>query len=144
MRNAGPMSREAIEAALERELARSRSGQRLLRVEAVEPLFARVRSVGEALPAGPGAHAPASDMTGLADYALRAAILASIGPGVHAVATNLSLHFIGEPPQSTLLAEARLLKLGKRLAVGEVAVRSEVQDGVVCHASGTYAIAQPG
>jgi acyl-coenzyme A thioesterase PaaI-like protein len=39
-----------------------------------------------------------------------------------------------------LVAECRLLKLGKRLAVGEVAIRSDGMDDVVAHATSTYSI----
>jgi acyl-coenzyme A thioesterase PaaI-like protein len=38
------------------------------------------------------------------------------------------------------LAEARLLKLGKRLAVGEVGIRSDGQDDLVAHVTSTYSI----
>jgi len=44
--------------------------------------------------------------------------------------------------QRDLLAEARLLKLGKRLAVAEVAIRSEGEDELVAHATATYSIPQ--
>ncbi|MFL5205220.1 MAG: PaaI family thioesterase, partial [Microvirga sp.] len=39
-----------------------------------------------------------------------------------------------------LFADCRLLKLGKRLAVGEVSITSEGSSEVVCHATGTYSI----
>jgi acyl-coenzyme A thioesterase PaaI-like protein len=45
-----------------------------------------------------------------------------------------------KPAQRALIAECRLLKLGRRLAVGEVAIRSQGEDEIVCHATGTYAI----
>jgi acyl-coenzyme A thioesterase PaaI-like protein len=38
------------------------------------------------------------------------------------------------------LAQARLIKLGKRLAVGEIAIRSAGADDLVAHATATYAI----
>jgi acyl-coenzyme A thioesterase PaaI-like protein len=38
------------------------------------------------------------------------------------------------------LAEARLIKLGKRLAVGEVWIRSEGEDDPVAHVTATYSI----
>jgi len=39
-----------------------------------------------------------------------------------------------------MIADCRLLKLGKRLAVGEVALRSEGEDELVAHVTGTYSI----
>ena len=76
----------------------------------------------------------------LADYALYAAILASIGPVALAVTTNLSFNFLRKPGPTGLVAEAHLLKLGRRLAVGEVAITAPDSQELVCHATGTYAI----
>ena len=39
-----------------------------------------------------------------------------------------------------LVGEARLLKLGRRLAVGEVLITAPGCDDLVCHATGTYSI----
>jgi uncharacterized protein (TIGR00369 family) len=79
-------------------------------------------------------------MMALADLALYVAILAHIGPVALAVTTNLSFNFLRKPVQCGLVAECRLLKLGRRLAVGEVGIRSEGQTELVCHATGTYSI----
>jgi len=38
------------------------------------------------------------------------------------------------------MAECRLLKLGRRLAVGEVAITAVGNPDIVCHATGTYSI----
>jgi acyl-coenzyme A thioesterase PaaI-like protein len=38
------------------------------------------------------------------------------------------------------MAEARLLKLGKRLATGEVTIRSDGEDAPVAHVTATYSI----
>jgi acyl-coenzyme A thioesterase PaaI-like protein len=57
-----------------------------------------------------------------------------------AVTTNLSINFLRKPAQQDLIAECRLLKLGRRLAVGEVTIRSEGLDEPVAHAIATYSI----
>jgi uncharacterized protein (TIGR00369 family) len=88
----------------------------------------------------PGGTISGPAMMALADLALYAAILAQIGPVGLAVTTNLSFNFLRKPAQRALIAECRLLKLGKRLAVGEVAMMSEGDAAVVCHATGTYSI----
>ncbi len=79
-------------------------------------------------------------MMTLADLALYVAVLANIGPVALAVTTNLGFNFLRKPPQAALVAETRLLKLGRRLAVGEVTIVSEGGTDPVCHATGTYAI----
>ena len=47
------------------------------------------------------------------------------------------------PPRGGLVAECRLLKLGKRLAVGDVTIYSEGDDEPVAQATGTYSIPPP-
>jgi uncharacterized protein (TIGR00369 family) len=79
-------------------------------------------------------------MMALADLALYVAILAQIGPVALAVTTNLSFNFLRKPLARDLIAECRLLKLGKRLAVGEVAIRSDGVSEPVAHATSTYSI----
>ena len=57
-----------------------------------------------------------------------------------AVTTNLNINFLNKPPPRALEAECRLIKLGKRLAVGEIAIRSEGERELVAHATSTYAM----
>ncbi len=89
----------------------------------------------------PGGTVSGPVMMELADAALYAAILAEIGEVALAVTTNLNIHFLRKPEANNdLIAECRLIKLGKLLAIGEVAIFSESQDEPVAHATGTYAI----
>jgi uncharacterized protein (TIGR00369 family) len=76
----------------------------------------------------------------LADFATYVAILATIGWVPAAVTTNLNVNFLAKPPQRDLLAQARLIKLGKRLAVAEISIRSDGADDLVAHATSTYSI----
>ncbi|MGA2795126.1 MAG: PaaI family thioesterase, partial [Roseiarcus sp.] len=76
----------------------------------------------------------------LADVALYVAILAQIGEVKLAVTTTLTINFLRKPGPGDLIGEARLLKLGKRLAVGEVAMFSLGAQEIVAHATGTYSI----
>jgi acyl-coenzyme A thioesterase PaaI-like protein len=68
------------------------------------------------------------------------AVLAAIGPVPLAVTINLNINFLRKPSQRDLIAEARLLKLGKRLATGEVAIRCVGEKEPVAHAIATYSI----
>jgi uncharacterized protein (TIGR00369 family) len=76
----------------------------------------------------------------LADVALYVAILAAIGEIELAVTTNLTINFLRKAGPGDLIGEARLLKLGKRLAVGEVAMFSFGAPEMMAHATGTYSI----
>jgi uncharacterized protein (TIGR00369 family) len=102
--------------------------------------FARVRmTFGDHL-LRPGATISGPSMFALADLAIYAAILASIGPVAHAVTTNLTINFLRRPGQRDMIGEARLLKLGKRLAVGEIALFSDGETELAAHATATYSL----
>jgi uncharacterized protein (TIGR00369 family) len=88
----------------------------------------------------PGGTISGPTMMGLTDFAMYVAILASIGPVPLAVTTNLNINFLRKPAQRDLIADTRLIKLGKRLAVGEVQIYSEGEDEMVAHATATYSI----
>ena len=88
----------------------------------------------------PGGTISGPTMMALADFAMYVAVLASIGPVPLAVTTNLSINFLRKPRAADLLAEAKLMKLGKRLAVGEVAIRAVGLVELVAHATSTYSI----
>lgn len=89
----------------------------------------------------PGGTVSGPSMFALADVALYLAILSRLGAVALAVTTNSSIDFMRKPAAGKdLLGEARLLKLGRSLAVGDVMIRSEGQADPVARASLTYSI----
>ncbi|MBP0616944.1 PaaI family thioesterase [Jiella mangrovi] len=88
----------------------------------------------------PGGTVSGPTLFTLADVSAYVAILAHIGPVALAVTTNMSINFLIKPPPGTLAAKASILKLGKRLAVVEVAISGESDGVTVCHAVATYSI----
>jgi uncharacterized protein (TIGR00369 family) len=88
----------------------------------------------------PGGTISGPTMMMLADFAMYCAVLAAIGPVPLAVTINFSINFLRRPAQRDILAEARLMKLGKRLAVGEVTIRSDGDEEAVAHVTATYSI----
>jgi uncharacterized protein (TIGR00369 family) len=110
------------------------------RVEETRHGFARLRMIyGEHL-LRPGGTISGPAMFSLADVSMYAAVLASIGPVTHAVTTNLTINFLRKPDQRDMIGEARLLKLGKRLAVGEIALCSAGETALAAHATATYSL----
>jgi uncharacterized protein (TIGR00369 family) len=134
------MTRDELTAFLDREFPQMHVGGRTYFLEEVGPLTARMRMDYHQRHLRPGGTISGPAMMGLADLALYAAILAQIGPVALAVTTSLNFNFLRKPEPRALIADCRLLKLGKRLAVGEVSIFSEGHSGVVCHATGTYSI----
>ena len=88
----------------------------------------------------PGGTVNGPVMMALADVAVYVLVLGLIGPVELAVTTSLNANFLRRPRAADLIAEARILKLGKRLAVGEVTIHSDGEDEPVCHVTATYSI----
>ncbi len=89
----------------------------------------------------PGGTVSGPAMFGLVDVAMYLAILARIGPKALSVTTNCAIDFMRKPAAGRdLLAEARVLKLGRALAVGDVMVFSEGVAEPVARAGLTYSI----
>ena len=88
----------------------------------------------------PGGTISGPHMMLLADACMFGVVLSLIGRVELAVTTNLNINFLRKPRESDLLAKGEIIKLGKRLAVLEVALYSEAEDKLVAHATGTYSI----
>ncbi|GEK73735.1 MULTISPECIES: PaaI family thioesterase [Halomonas] len=89
----------------------------------------------------PGASVSGPTLMGLADVCLYVAILAQIGPEPMAVTSDLHCRFLRRPRgDRDLIANARLLKLGRRLAVGEVQLFSDGEEAPVALVTATYAL----
>lgn len=89
----------------------------------------------------PGGTVSGPTLMALADFAMYVVLLSAIGPVGLAVTTNLNINFLrkGQPGQD-VMAAAKLLKLGKRLAVGEVNLLSGTSPDPIAHVTSTYSI----
>jgi acyl-coenzyme A thioesterase PaaI-like protein len=89
----------------------------------------------------PGGTVSGPVLMAVADVALYVAILGEIGIVPLAVTTSLNINFLRKPsPDRRIVGVCRLLKVGRALAVGEVALYSEGSPEPVAHAVGTYSI----
>ena len=112
-----------------------------IQIEAADGVSCRLRQrYGEQM-LRPGGTISGPTLMGLADFAMYVVLLSAIGPVGLAVTTNLNINFLrkGAPGQD-VLAEARILKLGKRLAVGEVNLLSAGSSDPIAHVTATYSI----
>ena len=134
-----PLDVEGLSAFLTREFPQIGIGRNFT-VEAAGPMSARLRLHHRPEHLRPGGTISGPTMFALADVALYAAILAQIGEVKLAVTTSLTINFLRRPEPDDLIGEARLFKLGKRLAVGEVALFSAGVADMVAHATGSYSI----
>ncbi len=88
----------------------------------------------------PGGTLSGPTMMALADNAAWLIILAHVGPLLLAVTTSLHIDFLRKPAVADLVARARLIKLGRRLAVVDVEVTSRGSSELVAKAQVTYSI----
>ncbi len=77
----------------------------------------------------------------LADFSVYVALIARLGEaGVDAVTTNLNISFLARPEAGDMTAIVRLLRVGRRLAVGEVEMFAATGSDLLAHAIATYYI----
>ena len=89
----------------------------------------------------PGGTVSGPSMFALADVAAYLMTLARIGPEALAVTTGCSMDFMRKPAAGVdLIAETRLLKLGRSLSVSDILIFSEGSDKPVARATMTYSI----
>jgi uncharacterized protein (TIGR00369 family) len=136
----GLMSVAELEAFLKRDFPQIYLDGRNYSVESASQARAVLRLHYHERHLRPGGTISGPSMFALADLAMYVAVLASIGPVGLAVTTNLGINFLNKPEPGDLIGDCRLLKLGKRLAVGEVSIRRDGSDMLVAHATGTYSI----
>ncbi len=133
------LDRDQVAAFLAEEFPQMQIG-RIFTIEEVAPMRAVLRMIHHPSQLRPGGTISGPSIFALADVALYVAILAQIGRVKLAVTTNLNINFLMRPGPRDLLGEALLVKLGKRLAVGEVRIWSDGDEALVAHATGTYSI----
>lgn len=88
----------------------------------------------------PGGTIAGPVLMALADFVMYGALLSKIGRVELAVTTSLNINFLRRPSPVDVIAQASLIKLGKRLAVGEVQLFSDGEDDMIGHATCTYSI----
>ena len=112
-------------------------------IDDLSPMSADLRLKYDSRHLRPGGTISGPSMFTLSDVGLYIAILGELGPVAMAVTTNLNINFLRMPVQRDLTAQCRLLKLGKRLAVGEARLVQTGEGGetlLVAHATATYSI----
>jgi uncharacterized protein (TIGR00369 family) len=88
----------------------------------------------------PGSTISGATIMALGDYAVYVAVLATIGWEPLAVTTSLNVNFLRKPGRNDLLADCDLIKVGKRLVVGEVMIREAGEEEPIAHLTSTYSV----
>ena len=110
-------------------------------VESLDPGAVRMRMLVQEQHLRPGGTVSGPSMFGLADVTVYALVLGHLGREALAVTTNASFDFMRKPDGGRdLIAEGRLLKLGRSLAVGDVLIYSDGGTAPVARSTMTYSI----
>jgi uncharacterized protein (TIGR00369 family) len=130
-----------IEELIDARFPQIHSGGRRFVVEEVAFRSARVRMTADPRNIRPGGTIAGPAMFTLADFSIYVAVIATLGEaGFEAVTSNLNINFLAKPAATDMTAVVKLLRLGRRLAVGEVELYSEGVTDMVAHATATYAL----
>jgi uncharacterized protein (TIGR00369 family) len=130
-----------IEQLIDARFPQIHAGGRTMVVEEVGFRNARLRMKANPSNTRPGGTISGPAMFTLADFSIYVAIIATLGePGFEAVTSNLNISFLARPEPGDMTAEVELIRLGRRLAVGEVELYSEAAAEMVAHATATYAL----
>jgi uncharacterized protein (TIGR00369 family) len=92
----------------------------------------------------PGGTVSGPALMGLADVAMWAALLGVTGGRDESVTSTVTVNFLRPFAPGPVLAEARLLKRGKRMVFGEVLLRAEASEDVSAHVTTSWAVIAPG
>jgi uncharacterized protein (TIGR00369 family) len=130
-----------IEALIDLRFPQIHSAGRNFVIEEVGIGSARVRMKADPRNTRPGGTLSGVAMFALADFSVYVAIIASLGEaGLDAVTSNLNINFLARPEARDMTASVRLIRLGRRLAVGEAELFSEGAADMVAHAIANYAL----
>ncbi|GAA4229496.1 PaaI family thioesterase [Sagittula sp. NFXS13] len=110
-------------------------------IDHMEPGLVRMRLHNDERHLRPGGTVSGPAMFSLADVAAYVAVMMHVGEEALAVTTHCSIDFMRKPVSGVdIVAEGRVLKLGRALAVIDVLLYSEGNEQPVAHASLTYSI----
>ncbi len=112
--------------------------------EESRPGYAVARWKREARWLRPGGYLFGGGLMTLADAALYMAILGQIGLQAMAVTSELKMNFLRPAVGGDVLAKARVIKMGRRLAYGEVhLLMADGGERLIAHATSSYALPEP-
>jgi uncharacterized protein (TIGR00369 family) len=110
------------------ELLEAEGGRALLRLPA-SPMLLR-----------PGDTLSGPALMGLADVAMWAALLSLTEGRDDSVTSTMTVNFLRPAGSGAVLAEARLVKRGKRMVFGEILIRAEGSEDIAAHVTTTWAV----
>ena len=132
------LSGEQVESLIQMGFA---AKQKIFTIESLQPGSIRLRVPYQERMLRPGNVLSGPALFTAADMAMYALILGHVGPQMMAVTANMNLNFLNKAAPGDIIADGRLLKLGRKLAVMEVSLYSSADpETMVAHVTGSYAL----
>ncbi len=126
---------------IEQHFPQVHEGTGQLVIEDLPERGSRVRMPQDSRNIRPGGTVSGPAMFKLADFSVYVAILGELGEAaLQAVTASMTMNFLSRPEPGAMVAHVRLIKLGRRLAVADVALFSEGKADMVAHATASYAL----
>jgi uncharacterized protein (TIGR00369 family) len=121
------------------------TGQRkFLAVEEVRINYARARLLFHKSMLRPDQVLSGPALFSAADLVMYCLVLSHAGPELMAVTANCNMNFLNKGKPGDIVAEARMLKQGRRLLVMEVMLYSSAEpETLVAHVTGSFAVPTP-
>lgn len=139
-----PLTTETVSKLIDETFPEIHASGRQLQIESVAERRARVRLAVDPRNLRPGGTVSGPAMFTLADFTIYVALIATLGPSaIPAVTSNLSINYLLRPNPVDVVAEASLIRIGRRLAYADVALYSADRDEMIAHATGSYALPSP-
>ncbi len=136
-----PLSADAVGRLIDDAFPGVNAGRRTIVIESVADRSARVRLLLDERNIRPGGTLSGPAMFMLADFTIYVALIATLGPAaIAAVTSNLNINFLTRPDPADLIGEARIIRLGRRLAYAEVAISADGGHELLAHATSTYVL----
>lgn len=130
---------EQVQALVRGAFPGSAGGEALV-VEALEPGYARIRLPFRKWMLRPGNVLSGPTLMTAVDTAMYVAVLGHVGVELMAVTADMTLRFLNKGAVGDVIADARVLKLGRKLVAMESRVYSSAApEALVMHATGSYA-----
>ncbi len=114
-----------------------------IEVLAAEAGTALVRLPAKPVLLRPGNTVSGPALMGLADVAMWAALLSVSGGRDDSVTSSMTVNFLRPAGSGPVLAEARIVKRGKRMIFGDILIRAEGSEELATHITTTWAVIAP-
>ena len=136
-----PLSADEVGRLIDNAFPGVNAGKRTTVIESVADRSARVRLLLDERNIRPGGTLSGPAMFMLADFTIYVALIATLGPeAIAAVTSNLNINFLSRPEPADLIGEARIIRLGRRLAYAEVSISADKSRELLAHATSNYVL----